>query len=183
MNEQYIEDLYCVKDAVEKAMSEYAQKVKKTGKLDETSLKWGDTLMHLAKNLDKEICFAEGMSEEEAERFSGSRGGTQGYGRAIRTTPGMWSEEGGETMRGSMRGSMRGGSYNGSYYGNGGGYSSRRDSMGRYASGDGSYNDGYSGHDDQEGTIAKLRKMADMTTNHDEREIMLNMIERLRNEG
>lgn len=177
MNEQYIEDLYCVKDAVEKAMSEYAQKVKKTGKLDETSLKWGDTLMHLAKNLDKEICFAEGMSEEEAERFSGSRGGTQGYGRAIRTTPGM--ESGYGYMPASER-SMRG-SYNGSYEGRG--YSSRRDSMGRYASGGGSYNDGYSGHDDQEGTIAKLRKMADMTTNHDEREIMLNMIERLRNEG
>lgn len=177
MNEQYIEDLYCVKDAVEKAMSEYAQKVKKTGKLDETSLKWGDSLMHLAKNLDKEICFAEGMSEEEAERFSGSRGGTQGYGRAIRTTPGM--ESGYGYMPASER-SMRG-SYNGSYEGRG--YSSRRDSMGRYASGGGSYNDGYSGHDDQEGTIAKLRKMADMTTNHDEREIMLNMIERLRNEG
>lgn len=177
MNEQYIEDLYCVKDAVEKAMSEYVQKVKKTGKLDETSLKWGDTLMHLAKNLDKEICFAEGMSEEEAERFSGSRGGTQGYGRAIRTTPGM--ESGYGYMPASER-SMRG-SYNGSYEGRG--YSSRRDSMGRYASGGGSYNEGYSGHDDQEGTIAKLRKMADMTTNHDEREIMLNMIERLRNEG
>lgn len=177
MNEQYIEDLYCVKDAVEKAMSEYAQKVKKTGKLDETSLKWGDTLMHLAKNLDKEICFAEGMSEEEAERFSGSRGGTQGYGRAIRTTPGM--ESGYGYMPASER-SMRG-SYNGSYEGRG--YSSRRDSMGRYASVGGSYSDGYSGHDDQEGTIAKLRKMADMTTNHDEREIMLNMIERLRNEG
>lgn len=177
MNEQYIEDLYCVKDAVEKAMSEYAQKVKKTGKLDETSLKWGDTLMHLAKNLDKEICFSEGMSEEEAERFSGSRGGTQSYGRAIRTTPGM--ESGYGYMPASER-SMRG-SYNGSYEGRG--YSSRRDSMGRYASGGGSYNDGYSGHDDQEGTIAKLRKMADMTTNHDEREIMLNMIERLRNEG
>lgn len=177
MNEQYIEDLYCVKDAVEKAMSEYAQKVKKTGKLDETSLKWGDSLMHLAKNLDKEICFAEGMSEEEAERFSGSRGGTQGYGRAIRTTPGM--ESGYGYMPASER-SMRG-SYNGSYEGRG--YSSRRDSMGRYASGGGFYNDGYSGHDDQEGTIAKLRKMADMTTNHDEREIMLNMIERLRNEG
>lgn len=177
MNEQYIEDLYCVKDAVEKAMSEYAQKVKKTGKLDETSLKWGDTLMHLAKNLDKEICFAEGMSEEEAERFSGSRGGTQGYGRAIRTTPGM--ESGYMYMPASER-SMRG-SYNGSYEGRG--YSSRRDSMGRYASGGGSYNDGYSGHDDQEGTIAKLRKMADTTTNHDEREIMLNIIERLRNEG
>lgn len=177
MNEQYIEDLYCIKDALEKSVSEYAQKVKKTGKLDETSLKWGDTLMHLAKNLDKEICFAEGMSEEEAERFSGSRGGTQGYGRAIRTTPGM--ESGYGYMPASER-SMRG-SYNGSYEGRG--YSSRRDSMGRYASGGGSYNDGYSGHDDQEGTIAKLRKMADMTTNHDEREIMLNMIERLRNEG
>lgn len=177
MNEQYIEDLYCIKDALEKSVSEYAQKVKKTGKLDETSLKWGDTLMHLAKNLDKEICFAEGMSEEEAERFSGSRGGTQGYGRAIRTTPGM--ESGYGYMPASER-SMRG-SYNGSYEGRG--YSSRRDSMGRCASGGGSYNDGYSGHDDQEGTIAKLRKMADMTTNHDEREIMLNMIERLRNEG
>lgn len=178
MNEQYIEDLYCIKDALEKSVSDYAQKVKKAGKIaDEASLKWGDMLTHFAKNLDKEICFAEGMSEEEAERFSGSRGGTQGYGRAIRTTPGM--ESGYGYMPASER-SMRG-SYNGSYEGRG--YSSRRDSMGRYASGGGSYNDGYSGHDDQEGTIAKLRKMADMTTNHDEREIILNMIERLRNEG
>lgn len=201
MNEQYLEDLYCIEEGLQKTISEFAKKVKKADRLDESMLKYSDTLMHLAKNLEKTICFEEGMGEDEMEQqFSGSRGGTQAQGRAIRSTPGMWSEESGESMRGS---SMRGGSSRGSSRGgDGGGYSSRRGSRGRYTSANGSsgggsydggsynggsyggsYNDGFSGHDDQEGTIEKLRKWADATTNHDEREIMLNMIERLRNEG
>lgn len=175
MNEQYLDALYCVKEKVEKTVAAYADRVAKVEKLDDTMLKYGDTLMHFAKNLSKEIWCEEG-GNEFGEEFTGYNGGNQADGRAIRSTPGYSME--GDSYRGS---SMIGGqSYRGSYRG---GYSSRRDSRGRFTSSNGSYNNGYSGHDDQEGTIAKLRKMADMTTNHDEREIMLNMIERLKNEG
>lgn len=172
----YLDDLYCMQDMLKEDFKKF---VKDAGaaKLDKGRLEYGDALMHFAKNLRKELFAEEGMDEEEMEGFSGG-GGTQTFGRAIRTTPGMW-EDGGDSS-GSR--SMRGGSYRSmrSMRQNGGsGNSGRRDSRGRFTSRSGNR----SGHGDSGDAISRLQEMADMTTNHDEREIMLNMIERLKQDS
>lgn len=116
------------------------------------------------------------VPEGEEEYTDGGASGDQGYGRAIRTTPGIsggysGANGGGQTGNGrSMRGgtAMRSGgrtAYSGS-----GMRSGKRDSMGRY-----------SGAAEQE-IFDKLRKMADMTPDHDEREFLKRTIDRLKAE-
>lgn len=178
----YIDDLYCIHDAIKEDLHKYAMELKNGAKLDKGRAEYGDLMTHFAKEVRKEIFAEEGMTEEEIEGFTGSRGGTQGQGRAIRTTPGMsgmWEGEYDASM--SMNGgSMRGGSFRhgGSMRGgNGGSGRQGRNAMGQFTG-----NGGWSGHEDPVISISQLRKMADMTTDHDEREYLLRMIERFNQE-
>lgn len=157
--EEYLDALYCLKDKAEEEIIAFA----KTGNFDPKGIQHFDTLMHGAKNLDKVIDHEEGAGEEYDE-YSGS---TQGRGRAIRTTPGV-SMDDGYSGENSMR-SMRGNSYRSMRSMRG--TSGRRDARGRFAR---------SGAADD--TIEKLRRKADMTTDHDERDILLNAIDWIENE-
>lgn len=164
MNEQYLDALYRFEQLIAEDFAAFTEDTEKKG-LDVGRIKYADCMMHLAKNLRKEIFAEEGMSPEEIE---GKSGITQGYGRAIRTTPGL----SGNGQSGNH--SMRGGSYrNGrSAYSVDDGWSGARDSRGRFTSGA-----------EESGFFDKMKKMADMTTNHDERETILRMIERLKTEN
>ena len=162
MNEKYLDALYRFQEMLCEDFCAFVEDTEKKG-LTESRLCYADTMMHLAKNLRKEQLVEEGFSPEEIEGMSGN----QGYGRAIRTTPGMEMSRSGNGR--SMRGSGRTGK---SAYSGDGGVSGRRDSRGRYAS---------SGAN--EDIFAKMQKMADMTADHDEREMILKMVERLKDEN
>jgi len=165
MNEKYLDSLYRFQEMLEEDFCAFVDDTEKRG-LTEGRIRYADTMMHLAKNLRKEQLIEEGLPPEEIEKFSG---GTQGYGRAIRTTPGL--ETSGNRNGNQSGRSMRGNGRSGHTAYSGDNSSGRRDSMGRYAS---------SGAEDD--FFSKMQKMADMTTNHDEREMIMNMIERLKNE-
>lgn len=170
-NEKFIDALYRFYDMLAEDFTAFVDEVEQNG-LDTGAVHHADCEMHLAKNLLKVLYAEEGMSPEEIE---GMTGGNQAYGRAIRTTPGFDDmsgiNRGGNGQSGANR-SMRGTSRNGgrSSYSMDGGSSGKRDAMGRF-----------SGAKPQD-VFSKLQTMADMTTNHDEREIMLRMIERAKNE-
>lgn len=155
--EKYLDSLYCIQEKIMKDANEFA---KNPENLQGKGVEYFDTLMHMAKNLRKEIWAEEGKYDDMFDEYSG---GNQPYGRAIRTTPGI-SYDGQDG--GSMR-SMRGGSRR-SY--DRGGNSERRDARGRYASRGSSYAE-------SSDMIQKLRRKADMTTDHDERERFLQMID------
>lgn len=158
MHEKYLDALYRFEGMLADDFAAFVGETEKAG-LDAGRIKYADCLMHLAKNLRKEIFAEEGMSPEEIEGYSGSN---QGDGRAIRTTPGLGMQSGNKTGR-SMKSA---------YSGDEGG-SGARDSRGRFTS---------SGAEEN-GFLAKMQKMADMTANHDEREMIMRMIERLKNES
>jgi len=158
MHDQYLDALYRFEELIANDFAAFTEETEKAG-LDTGRIKYADCMMHLAKNLRKEIFAEEGMSPEEIEGISGN---TQGYGRAIRTTPGLSGK--GRSMRG-------GASMKSAYSGNEG-MSGARDSRGRFTSGA-----------DENGFYTKMQKMADMTANHDEREMILRMIERLKHEN
>ena len=162
MNDKFADALYRFYDLLCEDFCAFTEDTEKKG-LTEGRIAYADTMMHLAKNMIKVLMYEEGQSEEYPE---GSSGTTQGYGRAIRTTPGVT----GRTMRTSGRTSRNEPK---TAYSGDGGYSGRRDSRGRYAS---------SGAEDGD-MFSKMQKMADMTANHDEREIIMRMIERLKNES
>lgn len=169
MNEKYLDALYRFHELIEEDFTAFVKDTEKKG-LTEGRIKYADCMMHLAKNTTKEILAAEGMDPEEMEQYSGN----QGYGRAIRTTPGL--DDGmsgnGQTGNGQTGRSMRSGARSGhTAYSGDGNNSGRRDSRGRYAS---------SGAN--EDIFSKMQKMADMTTNHDEREIIMRMIDRIKSE-
>lgn len=168
-DEKYLDSLYCIQDQIKKDAEEFA---KKPENFQGKGVEYFDTLMHMAKNLRKEIWAEEGKYDDMFDEYSPDYSeGNQGYGRAIRTTPGISYERDGSSMRGSMR-SMRGmrRSYDG---GMGGGNSGKRDARGRYSrSADGG-----------EDLYEKLRRHANMTTDHDDRERMLTMIDWLESEN
>ena len=85
MNEKYLDALYRFQEMLEEDFCAFVDDTERRG-LTERRISYADTLMHLAKNLRKEQLIEEGLPPEEIEKFSG---GTQGDGRAIRTTPGM----------------------------------------------------------------------------------------------
>lgn len=164
-DEKYLDSLYCIQDKIKKDAEDFA---KNPENLQGKGVEYFDTLMHMAKNLRKEIWAEEGKYDDMFDEYSPDYSeGSQGYGRAIRTTPGI-SYEGRDGA--SMR-SMRGGSRR-SYDGGAmrGGNSGRRDARGRYASRGSSY----AGRED---VIESLRRKANMTTDHDERERFLQMID------
>ena len=164
---EYIDALYCFRKMIAEDFGAFVEQTKQKG-LDEGRLKYADTMMHLAKNLDKEIFVEEGIDlDAEFDAQKKSSGSTQGYGRAIRTTPGI-----GEGQSGRGR-SMKGAEPHTAYtaYTGGDGTSGKRDSMGRYS--------GMIEND----MFSRMQKMADMTPNHDEREIIMRMIERLKQDS
>lgn len=177
-DEKYLEALYCLQEKSKKKVIEFAEQSELMGK----DAEYFDTMMHAAKNLRKEI-IAEEIGDVVPPEIAEYSGITQGYGRAIRTTPGMDG--------GSMRGGNGGGSRR-SYDGGSmrGGNSMKRDSRGRYTRAGGSYGGSWNsygggsyGGSEGEEMIKKLRKRADMTTDHDERERFLAMIDWLEEES
>lgn len=185
MNEKYLDALYRFEELIAEDFAAFTEETEKKG-LDIGRIKYADCMMHLAKNLRKELFAEEGKDPEELERYSGT---SQGYGRAIRTTPGL-SGNGGQSGNGQYSGgqsgrgqsgngrtgngqSMRGGSSRSgkSAYSGNDEWSGARDSRGRYSGAE------------ESGFYEKMQKMADMTANHDEREMILRMIERLKHES
>lgn len=164
-NEKYLDALYRFQEQLCEDFCAFVEDTEKKG-LTEGRICYADQMMHLAKNLRKEQFAEEGISED-SEGYSGD----QAYGRSIRTTPGVGANSGtygnGRSMRNSGR-SMNSGK---TAYSGDGGYSGRRDSRGRYMS---------SGADQD--AVSKLQKMADITTNHDEREMILRMIDSIKND-
>jgi hypothetical protein len=166
-NEKYFDALYRFQDMLADDFAKFVEETEQEG-LDKDRIHHADCMMHLAKNLRKELLTEEGMSPEEIESVTG---GTQGYGRAIRTTPGFENGQSGY-MPVSGR-SMNGTSRNGgrSSYAMGGS-SGKCDAMGRFTR---------SGGEDKD-VFATMQKMADMTADHTEREMIMRLMERLRNE-
>lgn len=170
MHEKYLDALYRFEELLAEDFAAFTEDTERKG-LDGGRIKYADCMMHLAKNLRKEIFAEEGMSPEEIEGMSGN---TQGYGRAIRTTPGMTGNgQSGNGQSGNR--SMRGGSYRSgkSAYSGDDGWSGEGNTGGRNSS---------SGADEN-GFYNKMKKMADMTADHDEREMILRMIERMKHEN
>lgn len=153
--DEYLDALYSLQDKVKAEAIAFA----KSGTFDKAGIQFFDTLMHGAKNLRKEIMGEEGYCDPE-EEYEGTSGTTQARGRAIRTTPGMNDGDGSfRSMRGTPTHSMRG-------------MSGRRDARGRFAR---------SGT--AEDAIEMLRRKANLTTDHDERDILLSTIEWMQNES
>ena len=175
-NKKYLDALYRFHDMLAEDFAQFVDETEQTG-LDKDRIHYADCMMHLAKNTTKEILAEEGMSPEEIEAITS---GNQGYGRAIRTTAAadsgvsQYSGQGGNSgyMPASGR-SMNGSSRNGgrSSYAMGGN-SEKRDSMGRYTR---------SGAEDKD-VFATMQKMADMTADHTERDMIMRLMERLKNE-
>lgn len=152
--EDYLDALYDLQEKVKAEAIAFA----KSGNFDKTGIQFFDTLMHGAKNLRKEIMGEEGYFDS-GEEYEGTSGTTQARGRSIRTTPGMTSgESSSRSMRSAQTSSMRGSS-------------GRRDARGRFAT---------SGT--AEDAIEMLRRKANMTTDHDERDILLSTVEWMQNE-
>lgn len=116
-------ELYELKEKLMNELAEYG----KQDEMTSSTLDVVDKLAHTIKNLCKIIDDMEGYSERMSYENSMRRG----------------SYADGGSMRGSYRGSYDGGSYRGSYdegsmrgsYARGRGRNARRDSMGRYSSG------------------------------------------------
>lgn len=165
MHEKYLDALYRFEELIAEDFAAFTEETEKKG-LDVGRIKYADCMMHLAKNLRKELFAEEGKDPEELERYSGT---SQGYGRAIRTTPGL-SGNGGQLGSGRSMKSMPNKTGKSAYSGNDE-WSGARDSRGRYSGAE------------ESGFYEKMQKMADMTANHDEREMILRMIERLKHES
>jgi hypothetical protein len=175
-NEKYIDALYRFHDMLADDFAQFVDETEQEG-LDKDRIHYADCVMHLAKNLTKELLIEEGMSPEEIEAMSGSN---QGYGRAIRTTPGpnggtsQYNGQGGSSaympVSGrSMNGTARNGGRSSYAMGNNSG---KRDAMGRFTRSGGEGQDVFS----------TMQKMADMTADHTEREMIMRLMERLKNE-
>ena len=119
-------ELYELKEKLCKELKHYNSE-----ELTANNLSVIDKLSHAVKNIDKII-----------EKYEEEEGASYGYG----------------SYEGSYRGgrSNRGSYNNGNSYARGRGRNAKRDSMGRYSSTGGSYNDGYSRNAD---IAAELREM------------------------
>lgn len=119
-------ELYELKEKLCRELKKYSSEDVTTNSLEVI-----DKLSHAVKNIDKII-----------EKYEEEEGASYGYG----------------SYEGSYRGgrSNRGGYNNGNSYARGRGRNAKRDSMGRYSSIGGSYNDGYSRNAD---IAAELREM------------------------
>ena len=146
-NEKYLDALYRFQEQLCEDFCAFVEDTEKRG-LTEGRICYADQLMHLAKNLRREQFAEEGISED-GEGYSGE----QGYGRSIRTTPGVGANSGtygnGQSGNGrSMRNTGRSTNNGRTAYSGDGGYSGKRDSRGRYMS---------SGADGD--AVSKLQKM------------------------
>lgn len=119
-------ELYELKEKLCKELKHYSNE-----EITSNNLSLIDKLSHAVKNIDKII-----------EKYEEEEGASYGYG----------------SYEGSYRGgrSNRGSYNNGNSYARGRGRNAKRDSMGRYSSTGGSYNDGYSRNAD---IAAELREM------------------------
>lgn len=119
-------ELYELKEKLCRELKKYSSEEVTTNSLEVI-----DKLSHAVKNIDKII-----------EKYEEEEGASYGYG----------------SYEGSYRGgrSNRSGYNNGNSYARGRGRNAKRDSMGRYSSTGGSYNDGYSRNAD---IAAELREM------------------------
>jgi hypothetical protein len=119
-------ELYELKEKLCRELKKYSSEDVTTNSLEVI-----DKLSHAVKNIDKII-----------EKYEEEEGGSYGYN----------SYEGSYRMNGrSNRGS-----YNNGSYARGRGRNAKRDSMGRYASTNGSYNDGYSRNSDIASELREL---------------------------
>ena len=168
-NEKYLDALYRFQDMLADDFAKFVEETEQEG-LDKNRICHADCMMHLAKNLRKEQLFEEGMDPDEIESASGT---TQGYGRAIRTTPGFENGQSGYmpvSGRSMNNGTSRNGGRSSYAMGNNSG---KRDSMGRFTRSGGEGQDVFS----------TMQKMADMTADHTEREMILRLLERIKAEG
>lgn len=146
-------ELYELKEKLCKELKKYNDK-----ELTKESLEVVDKLSHATKNLDKII------EKYEEEEEGGSYGSYNSYESSYR----------GNSNRGG-----RGSYNNGGSYGRGRGRNARRDSMGRYASANGSYENGYSRNSDIASELRELMMDAPDEQTRMEYQKVINKLEQM----
>jgi len=142
-------ELYELKEKLCRELKKYSSEDVTTNSLEVI-----DKLSHAVKNIDKII-----------EKYEEEEGASYGYG----------------SYEGSYRGgrSSRGSYNNGNSYARGRGRNAKRDSMGRYASANGSYNDGYSRNSDIASELRELMMDAPDEQTRMEYQRVINKLEQM----